>query len=121
MFLFLEGYVKVNDILNDQRFQSACGALTFDDIRHIVDKNDKKRFEMRKQGEEWHIKAVQGHTIQVQKCMSNNIIILMANLTMDIYILQLCRWTARHWRLDNSTPDFFMAESDCSDFLELIF
>ena len=65
--------MKVNDILNDERFKGVCGELKFEHIQHIVDKNDKKRFEMREVDKEWYIKAVQGHTIQVTKEVFSNL------------------------------------------------
>ena len=71
---FAEGYAKVNDILNDRRFQDAVGRIGFEDIKHIVDTNDKKRFEMKEVDSEFYIKATQGHTVQVNKSSSTLLI-----------------------------------------------
>ncbi|CAN6670802.1 tRNA 2'-phosphotransferase [Trichomonascus vanleenenianus] len=62
-----DGYVAVNDLLNNPRFKG----VTFDQISHIVDTNDKKRFAlMERLNEEtnmplWYIRANQGHSVKV--------------------------------------------------------
>nr|CAB3220637.1 protein argonaute-2 [Phallusia mammillata] len=60
------GYASVDQILQDKKFCDKFPHVTFDWIKHIVDSNDKKRFELKKDGEEWKIKATQGHTVKVE-------------------------------------------------------
>ncbi|EGG16048.1 hypothetical protein DFA_09720 [Cavenderia fasciculata] len=55
-----DGYVKVNDLLKNKNFKN----ITFQDIQHVVDTNDKKRFELKQQDNEYYIRASQGHTIK---------------------------------------------------------
>jgi len=58
------GYVDVDVILRHRNFRG----VSFDDLRHVVETNDKKRFTLRhdEQRKTWQIKANQGHTLQVE-------------------------------------------------------
>ncbi|CAK8692443.1 uncharacterized protein LOC143462229 [Clavelina lepadiformis] len=61
-----EGYISVRQILEDRKFIEQCGKRSFEEVRNIVDSNDKKRFELKEINGEWKIKATQGHTVKVQ-------------------------------------------------------
>jgi hypothetical protein len=56
-----DGYVKLTAVLGHPKFKD----FTLDDIVHVVDSNEKKRFEILEdaQGEKEYIRAVQGHSI----------------------------------------------------------
>ena len=54
------GWIKLNDILKKcQEFKDT----TFDDIKYIVDNNNKNRFSLILKNEYWYIRANQGHSI----------------------------------------------------------
>lgn len=58
-----EGYINVNDILKHKKL---CNKYTVQDIRRIVESNDKQRFKLRhnKVDNILQIKANQGHSLQ---------------------------------------------------------
>jgi 2'-phosphotransferase len=53
-----KGFINVDEILKK------CNNINFDQIKQIVDTNNKKRFELENRSDGWYIRAVQGHTIQ---------------------------------------------------------
>ena len=61
-----QGYVAVQDILNSKKSKG----YNLSDLKYVVDKNNKKRFEMNEFEEKGEkvlkIRAVQGHTITVK-------------------------------------------------------
>lgn len=58
-----EGFINVQDILKHKNLNGKCN---IDDIKRIVDNNDKKRFSLRTTPNgELQIRAVQGHSLQV--------------------------------------------------------
>ena len=57
-----DGYVKVNDLLRLHYFQKK--RVSFENIKYEVDTNDKKRFSMIQEKEEWFVRANQGHSMQ---------------------------------------------------------
>lgn len=61
-----DGWVKLDVVLRYINLLSHDGTeYTEDDVRRIVESNDKKRFELRESDEEGtSIRAVQGHTMQ---------------------------------------------------------
>lgn len=64
-----QGYVAVDDILKTKKAKG----YTFNDLKTVVDTNNKKRFEMAEVEQEGKkvlkIRAVQGHTITVGSCL----------------------------------------------------
>ncbi|KAK9462009.1 phosphotransferase KptA/Tpt1 [Lipomyces oligophaga] len=59
-----DGYVSVTELLSHPRFKS----VTFDDIKRVVDSNDKNRYRLDCRGEDvWYIRANQGHSINVDE------------------------------------------------------
>ncbi|CAG8441981.1 5839_t:CDS:2 [Scutellospora calospora] len=61
-----DGYVKLDDLLKLPRFKRT----TFDDIKLVVDNNDKMRFTLTQEISDdglsaWWIRANQGHSIEV--------------------------------------------------------
>lgn len=60
-----QGYVSVDELLKTKKAKG----YTFNDLKSVVDNNNKKRFEMNEVEEEGKkvlkIRAVQGHTITV--------------------------------------------------------
>ncbi|KAJ2960960.1 hypothetical protein NQZ79_g3717 [Umbelopsis isabellina] len=59
-----DGYILVNDILNRPKLKE----YTFDDVKYVVDTNDKQRFKMQQSADGlWWIRANQGHTLATVK------------------------------------------------------
>jgi len=63
---FAEGYALIKDIIWDERFYAATYIETVEHVVYLAEKNDKKRFEVKKTPEGLKIKATQGHTVQVR-------------------------------------------------------
>ena len=61
-----DGYVKVSDLLSLHLFKN----LTFEDLKNIVDTNDKKRFQLIEKEKYYYIRANQGHSIKDVKTES---------------------------------------------------
>ena len=57
------GWVKLNDILKCNEFKKT----SLNDIKYIVDNNEKKRFALELRNDEYFIRANQGHTINTIK------------------------------------------------------
>ena len=57
------GWIKLNDILKCNEFKNT----SLDDIKYIVDNNEKKRFTLELRNETYFIRANQGHTINSVK------------------------------------------------------
>ncbi|KAI9288471.1 putative tRNA 2'-phosphotransferase [Umbelopsis sp. AD052] len=59
-----DGFIKVQEILNRPKLKT----YTFEDIKYVVDTNDKQRFNL-KQDEDgcWWIRANQGHSLKTVK------------------------------------------------------
>ncbi|KAI8636136.1 hypothetical protein BD408DRAFT_426632 [Parasitella parasitica] len=56
-----DGYVSVDDILAQPKFKG----VTFEQIRYVVDHNDKKRYELSQTTTgEWLVRATQGHSLK---------------------------------------------------------
>ncbi|KAI7900447.1 phosphotransferase KptA/Tpt1 [Cokeromyces recurvatus] len=58
-----DGYIAVNDLLGHSKFKK----VTFEQIRYVVDTNDKKRYELSElppTSNNWFIRASQGHSIK---------------------------------------------------------
>lgn len=56
-----DGYVLWNDIVKLQQFNK----YTIEDVKHVVDTNDKKRFSLKEEDGKFYIRANQGHSQQV--------------------------------------------------------
>ena len=56
------GFIKMGEILVHPKFKK----WNFQAIKEVVEKNNKKRFELIEIEDEWCIRAVQGHTINVK-------------------------------------------------------
>lgn len=75
-----DGYVRLQDVLERPRVKSVNMAEgdekmeergngqkrrpTVEDVRRIVQSNDKQRFELTQEGEQWWVRAVQGHSLK---------------------------------------------------------
>jgi RNA:NAD 2'-phosphotransferase (TPT1/KptA family) len=55
------GYVKVNDLITKKLIEY----ITIDELKQIVENNDKKRFLLVQINNEYYIKANQGHSLSV--------------------------------------------------------
>ncbi|KAI8966982.1 hypothetical protein BDF20DRAFT_830411 [Mycotypha africana] len=55
------GFVAIKDLLSHPKFRK----VSFENIRHVVDNNDKNRYELmhNEDEDEWYIRACQGHSI----------------------------------------------------------
>ncbi|KAI8319558.1 phosphotransferase KptA/Tpt1 [Martensiomyces pterosporus] len=64
-----DGSIQLTTLMQHRRLQST----TFDQIKHVVDTNDKKRFTLFKDssrdsgGQEWFIRATQGHSLKIKE------------------------------------------------------
>ncbi|KAJ2785379.1 tRNA 2'-phosphotransferase 1 [Coemansia javaensis] len=58
-----DGSVALDDLMKHAKLR----ATTFEQIRHVVDTNSKKRFALFQEGpdQRWFIRAVQGHSLEV--------------------------------------------------------
>ena len=65
MLSLTDGFVDVEVILQHRNFRG----VTFEELRHLVETNDKQRFSLRREekNNKWQIKANQGHSLQVKK------------------------------------------------------
>ena len=87
---YVDGYVKVDDILQDRKFTKVCGNLTTDEIIHIVNTNDKQRFQL-KFSSSLYIAASQGHTIEV----SNYMPLCNPACNTNVLLRAMERWLAK--------------------------
>jgi 2'-phosphotransferase len=61
MMIRSDGYILLEDLLSHRSMRKLRVGLP--DVQYIVNTNDKKRFELLQEGEEWLIRAVQGHSM----------------------------------------------------------
>ena len=54
-----DGFIEVNELLKFHKFEG----VTLEQIKEIVNTNDKKRFQLIEENNKWFIRAVQGHSI----------------------------------------------------------
>jgi len=55
-----DGFIEVNELLKYNKLEG----VTLQQIKEIVDTNDKKRFQLIEENNKWFIRAVQGHSIE---------------------------------------------------------
>lgn len=55
-----DGYIAVNDLLQRPKFKN----VTMEQISHVVETNDKKRYELKNDGGVFYIRASQGHSLK---------------------------------------------------------
>ncbi|XP_076816677.1 uncharacterized protein LOC143462406 isoform X2 [Clavelina lepadiformis] len=65
------GYANVPDILQNSNFMKTCGMRTLDDVKQLVDNDERNRFDLKCINLVWKIKATYGHSVQVQKGQSS--------------------------------------------------
>lgn len=53
-----EGYILLEELLKQPEMKD----LTIEDVQSIVDTNDKKRFTIKQENEQYYIRANQGHS-----------------------------------------------------------
>ncbi|KAJ8919269.1 hypothetical protein NQ315_003853 [Exocentrus adspersus] len=82
-----DGFVLVSDVLNHKSLKNK---YTFDDIRRVVENNDKQRFRLRENNLVWEICANQGHSLKVIED-PNLVPILEAN---DLEVIHGTRYTS---------------------------
>ena len=56
-----DGYVLLDDLMILPKFFK----YSLDDIKHVVDTNDKQRFGLKQENDKWYIRANQGHSQEV--------------------------------------------------------
>jgi 2'-phosphotransferase len=61
-----DGYVLLDDMLALSNFRN----ITVDDIKHVVDTNDKQRFSLKEESNKLYIRANQGHSKQMSDLVS---------------------------------------------------
>ncbi|KAJ1924356.1 tRNA 2'-phosphotransferase [Coemansia sp. S100] len=58
-----DGSISISDLLRYQKLKST----TFAEIQNVVETNNKKRFTLYEENEQWYIRAVQGHSIKIKE------------------------------------------------------
>ncbi|KAJ2821590.1 tRNA 2'-phosphotransferase, partial [Coemansia sp. 'formosensis'] len=58
-----DGSISLDDLRRYQKLKS----VTFDEIKHAVDTNNKKRFTLYQEKDTWYIRAVQGHSLAIKE------------------------------------------------------
>ncbi|KAJ2863916.1 tRNA 2'-phosphotransferase [Coemansia aciculifera] len=58
-----DGSISISDLLRYQKLKST----TFAQIQQVVETNNKKRFTLYEENEQWYIRAVQGHSIKIKE------------------------------------------------------
>ncbi|KAJ1952526.1 tRNA 2'-phosphotransferase [Dipsacomyces acuminosporus] len=58
-----DGSILLSELMKHRKLQST----TFAQIRHVVDTNDKKRYTLFQEANEWYIRATQGHSIKIRE------------------------------------------------------
>ncbi|MGB0541664.1 MAG: tRNA 2'-phosphotransferase [Hyphomicrobiales bacterium] len=97
------GWIKLNDILKCNEFKNT----SLDDIKYIVDNNEKKRFTLELRNETYFIRANQGHTInsvkdellliEIKPGYINNVVHSTFRKNYDLIKLNgLCRMSRNH-------------------------
>ena len=82
-----DGYISLRDLLDRPRVKSVNMASEegsgggkrkpeLADVQAVVESNDKKRFELAQEGQEWLVRAVQGHSLKSVSELSNTAVTL---------------------------------------------
>ncbi|KAJ2414225.1 hypothetical protein H4218_005110 [Coemansia sp. IMI 209128] len=58
-----DGSISISDLQRYQKLKST----TLAQIQHVVDTNNKKRFTLYEENNQWYIRAVQGHSIKIKE------------------------------------------------------
>lgn len=74
------GYIQVSKLLNHNRLK--CNHTTLDDIKAVVETNNKKRFDLKFENDQYYICATQGHSINIS---DNNLTKLQLDEIPDIF------------------------------------
>ncbi len=76
------GYVKLDDVLglNFKEFDN----ITIDDVKNIVDTNEKKRLELLTKDNVVYIRATQGHSNDIGKMIDDNLALEKINIDTPI-------------------------------------
>lgn len=77
-----DGYILVDDILKLQKFNK----YTFDNIKYVVDNNDKQRFALKYENNKWYIRANQGHSHNVASKIKQEDLLTKLDTPLDCVI-----------------------------------
>jgi len=113
-----DGFVKMDALLNQRAFKRM--GVTFEEMKHEVDTNDKRRFSMVHEEDGWYIRANQGHSI---KCVNAEELLTRIRLSDASKLPVVCHGTfLRHWNsiLDTGLSSMkrnhiHFVPSDCLD------
>lgn len=76
------GYVLCEDILK----LSAFNKFTFDDIKIVVDNNNKKRFTLKEEDSKWYIRANQGHSHEVASQLNQDEVLTKITQPLELIV-----------------------------------
>ena len=89
LMITTDGYVLLDDIFKMNEFKN----YTFDDINHVVENNDKKRFDLKsiecpnnKNNKIWYIRANQGHSHQVATKIKQDELLTKLTEPLDLIV-----------------------------------
>jgi 2'-phosphotransferase len=77
----LNGYVKVNELFSRKLIKTN----NIDEIKYIVDSNEKKRFSLILKNNEYYIRANQGHSLEVGKLIDDEVTLEKIDNPIEIF------------------------------------
>jgi len=77
-----DGYVLWDDIVKIQQFST----YTLDDVKHVVDTNDKKRFSLKEENGKCYIRANQGHSHEVASKIKQEELLTKLDSPLDLIV-----------------------------------
>lgn len=77
-----DGYVLWDDIIKLDKFSE----YTLDEVKYVVDTNDKKRFDLKEENEKWYIRANQGHSTEVASKLKQEELLTRLHEPLDLII-----------------------------------
>ncbi len=80
--VFPDGYILLDDIFKLQKFKK----YNFDNIKHVVDNNDKQRFALKEENDKWYIRANQGHSHNVASKINQEELLTKLDIPLDCII-----------------------------------
>jgi len=77
-----DGYVLWDDIVKLNEFKN----YTLDEVKHVVETNDKKRFALKEENGKWYIRANQGHSHEVAAQIKQEELLTKLNEPLDLIV-----------------------------------
>lgn len=77
-----DGYVLWDDIVKLNEFKN----YTLDEVKHVVETNDKKRFALKEENGKWYIRANQGHSHEVAAQIKQEELLTKLDEPLDLIV-----------------------------------